>query len=43
MKIAKEPSKSDMFMFVNIPIIDRYTMIGKTSSTKSLSSVYKVS
>ena len=35
--------KIDMFMFVNIPIIDRYTTIGNTSSTKSLSSMYRVS
>ena len=37
---SKEPPKNDMFMFVNMLVIDRYTAIGNTSSTKSLPSIY---
>ena len=39
---SKEPPKNDMFMFVNMLVIDRYTAIGNTSSTKSLPSIYWV-
>ena len=37
---SKEPPKNDMFMFVNMLVIDRYTAFGNTSSTKSLPSIY---
>ena len=39
---SKEPPKNDMFMFVNMLVIDRYTSIGNVSSTKSLPSIYWV-